>query len=142
MGTVSGGGVYQDSSTVWLTATPLEGYEFDRWDDGDTVNPRQVFVISDTAFTALFRVAEDTVGIPRSTDGSPVLTIYPNPSRGEVTIVVIQPSTVSITDLVGHEIMPPTAVNDRLSIEDLFAGIYLVRVSTDNASTVKKLLVE
>ncbi|MCR5445388.1 MAG: choice-of-anchor J domain-containing protein [Bacteroidales bacterium] len=142
MGTVSGGGVYQDSSTVWLTATPLEGYEFDRWDDGDTVNPRQVFVISDTAFTALFRVAEDTVGIPRSTDGSPVLTIYPNPSRGEVTIVVIQPSTVSITDLVGREIVPPTVVNDRLSIEDLFAGIYLVRVSTDNASTVKKLLVE
>ena len=116
-------------------------YEFDRWDDGDTINPRQVFVVSDTSFTALFRMVEDTTqAITQSSIQA--ITIYPNPSHGEVTIVVNQPSTVSVTDLVGREIVPPTAVNDRLSMANLPAGVYLLRVSTDGATTVKKLLVE
>lgn len=142
MGTVSGGGNYTDSSLVTLTATPLDGYEFDRWDDGDTLNPRQVFVVSDTAFTALFRVAEDTVGIPENADKEVRLTVYPNPSHGEVTIAVNQQVTVSVTDLVGREIVPPTAVIDRLSMTALPVGVYLVRVSTDSVSSVKKLIVE
>ena len=65
-GSVSGGGTYPDSSLVTLTAEPFEGYHFIVWNDGDTVNPRQVLVISDTAFTAHF--ATDTIPTPPTPD--------------------------------------------------------------------------
>ena len=58
MGTVIGGGMYMDSSVVTLTARSLGNSEFDIWNDGDTTNPRQIFVISDTSFTAFFREKE------------------------------------------------------------------------------------
>jgi len=228
MGTVSGGGLYMDSSLVTLTATPNEGYHFTHWQDGNTMAVRQVLLTSDTTFIAYF--AADSIPVPPDTvwhtvtvnrlchncgeeipadyvsgeglyeEGSTVtleglvqgcdisfdfwvletgdtvfdnpysfvitsdrnitayfglyggigdvresrlkVEVYPNPSHGEVTIVVGQPATVSVTDLVGREIWPPTAVTDRLSMSTLPTGIYLVRVFAGNASTVKKLIVE
>ncbi len=43
---------YGDS--VMLTATPFEGYHFVAWNDGDSINPRVISVVSDTFFSALF----------------------------------------------------------------------------------------
>ena len=37
-----------------IYATPAPGYYFFRWDDGNTDNPRSVFITQDTTFTALF----------------------------------------------------------------------------------------
>lgn len=54
LGTVLGGGQHYDSTYVTLTAVPQTGYSFSHWNDGDTSNPRVVFITSDTAFTAYF----------------------------------------------------------------------------------------
>ena len=43
---------------VTLTATPLSGYKFSQWDDGDTANPRTVVATADKTYTATF-VADD-----------------------------------------------------------------------------------
>jgi hypothetical protein len=43
-----------DCSTATLTATASDCYEFLRWNDGNTENPRLVSLTSDTAFTAIF----------------------------------------------------------------------------------------
>lgn len=59
--------VVPDSSLVTLTAiphTPLSSdyhIEFVRWNDGDNANPRQVLVVSDTTFSAYFRLVQDSV---------------------------------------------------------------------------------
>ena len=53
-GTVRGGSYCRDSTYTQLRALPRYGYKFSHWNDGDTSNPRQVFVTSDTAFTAYF----------------------------------------------------------------------------------------
>lgn len=53
-GRVLGGGDKYDSTYITLTAVPSTGYWFSHWDDGDTCNPRQVLVVSDTAFVAHF----------------------------------------------------------------------------------------
>ena len=37
-----------------ITATPNRGYRFSHWNDGDTNNPRIVYLTSDTSFTAYF----------------------------------------------------------------------------------------
>ena len=62
MGTVSGAGVYPDSSVVTLNANPFEGYHFVAWNDGDTHAVRTLTLVSDTAFTAYF--AADSLPTP------------------------------------------------------------------------------
>ncbi len=60
LGTVTGGGIYHDSSWVTIAAQPIEPSadgryaRFVGWSDGDSNNPRMVFVVSDTTFTAFF----------------------------------------------------------------------------------------
>lgn len=54
MGTVTKGGEYALGETVPLVAIAYQGYEFVRWDDGNTNNPRLVRVEGDVTLTAIF----------------------------------------------------------------------------------------
>ena len=54
MGIASGGGYYNSGDTISILATAEPGYRFRSWDDDNTSNPRSVYVLSDTSFTALF----------------------------------------------------------------------------------------
>ncbi len=55
-GIVTGGGEYEEGTTVTLTATPAEGYEFVKWSDDNTDNPRTITVIGHATYTALFHL--------------------------------------------------------------------------------------
>jgi hypothetical protein len=57
-GTVVGEGDYTANSTVTIGATPVQGYRFVQWNDGNTQNPRTFTVTRDTTFTAIFDVIE------------------------------------------------------------------------------------
>ncbi len=54
MGYGSGGPFVEDSSWTEIRAWANYGFRFRCWNDGDTTNPRRVFVTCDTAFTAYF----------------------------------------------------------------------------------------
>lgn len=54
-GTVTGTGTYADGATATLTATPNAGYEFEKWQDGNTENPRTITVSADETYTAYFK---------------------------------------------------------------------------------------
>ena len=56
MGTVTGGGEYEEGSSVTLTATANAGFVFKNWEDGSTNNPRIVTVTGDATYTANFAV--------------------------------------------------------------------------------------
>lgn len=53
-GTVSGGGEYEDGTTVTLKATPNTGYKFVKWSDGNTSATRTVTVSGNATYTAQF----------------------------------------------------------------------------------------
>ena len=53
-GTVTEGGTYAEGTLITLTATPNEGHQFARWNDGNTDNPRTLVLTQDTALTAYF----------------------------------------------------------------------------------------
>ncbi len=54
MGTVSGGGTYEEGQTATVTATPKSGYKFTRWSNGSTANPYSFTVTSNVSLTAYF----------------------------------------------------------------------------------------
>ena len=45
---------YPDSSYQTISANPKTGFHFSHWNDGNSDNPRTVFLTSDTSFTAFF----------------------------------------------------------------------------------------
>lgn len=54
MGSVTGGGIYEEGATATLEAIPNTCHEFLHWQDGVVQNPRTVTVTDDMAFTAVF----------------------------------------------------------------------------------------
>ena len=59
-GTVTGGGTYSEGSRVNISATPKAGYQFDKWNDGNTSATRTVNVSKNESFVAQFKVADST----------------------------------------------------------------------------------
>ena len=53
-GHISGTGEYYPNEEATLTVTPLGGYRFSKWGDGNTDNPRTIVMTQDTALEALF----------------------------------------------------------------------------------------
>ena len=68
MGTVSGGGEYNYGTIVEVTALPHYGYHFTQWQDGNTDNPRKIFVSSDYSYKATF--AKNIYTITKKTDAT------------------------------------------------------------------------
>lgn len=52
---------YIGSRTAALKAIPSNGYEFVRWEDGNTDNPRKITITEDASFTAIFEKLTFTV---------------------------------------------------------------------------------
>ncbi len=62
-GTVTGGGSYHYGDTITLEAVANGGYEFERWLDSITDNPRTVVVTQDSLFIAMFGVRQYTITV-------------------------------------------------------------------------------
>lgn len=60
-GTTTGTGSYLFGQEVTISATPLEGYTFDKWDDDVTTNPRTIVVSGNVTYTALFNAIPPTM---------------------------------------------------------------------------------
>ena len=70
-GTVSGGGTYSEGSRVNISATPKAGYQFDKWNDGNTSATRTVSVSQDESFVAQFKAADSTEPGGSGGEGNP-----------------------------------------------------------------------
>ena len=87
MGSATGGGTYSSGSTQTIQATPNDCYQFTKWSDGNTDNPRTIIVDGDATYTAIFE--KDTYTI----------TVEPaDETQGTVTIELVDdtPSTQGI----------------------------------------------
>lgn len=62
MGGVIGGGIYAENTDTILTAVPYEHYQFVKWSDEVTDNPRKIKVASDATYTAVFAPKPTAVG--------------------------------------------------------------------------------
>lgn len=62
-GSVTGAGTYNYGTAATLTATPGEEYEFEKWQDGNTSNPRTVTVTGNATYTAYFKLKRPPINI-------------------------------------------------------------------------------
>ena len=73
------------------------------------------------------------------------LKIYPNPSNTNFITIkadILDHLNVEIFDIQGRKVMKEDITDSKLNISTLKTGIYLLRISHDNASITKKLIVE
>ncbi len=107
-GSVTGGGSYPVLTEVTLTATPAEGYVFDKWSDDDATNPRTFTLTSNVTLTANFAAADTT------TTHTLTLNVDENSTNmgtvaGAGTYVENASVQISATPIVGYHF---TAWND------------------------------
>ena len=60
--TVTGGVTYDMNAEVTLKATPAEGYEFEKWNDGNTESVRVITVTANTNYVAYFKAVTPDPG--------------------------------------------------------------------------------
>ena len=73
MGSVTGGGLYEENTTATIEAVANEGYEFVQWNDGNEQNPRSFVVTTDMTFTATFQpMTYSITAIANPTEGGQV----------------------------------------------------------------------
>ena len=53
-GQAYGGGTFMEGNVIEISAVAFEGYMFEKWNDGNTQNPRQITVTSNATYTAYF----------------------------------------------------------------------------------------
>ena len=133
-GSTVGSGTYTAGSTVNIVAVPNAGFEFDKWNDNNTENPRQVTVNDNMTFVAFFK----SVGVDEN-DGR-LLAIYPNPASDFIRIEGVgDDSEVYIYNAMGALVKTANAGADsKIGIGDLNAGIYLLRCGNASLRFVKE----
>lgn len=139
-GEVYGAGTYYSGAEAILTASPNYGYRFESWNDGDTLNPRHITVISDTTLTAV--IQPEQVGIENV--ALPTLTLSPNPASGQVTITCSHPmDRISVYAQNGKRMlrMRHCQTEQTLDLSPLPSGSYIVEVRTPTGTISKKLII-
>ncbi|MCQ2298238.1 MAG: T9SS type A sorting domain-containing protein [Bacteroidales bacterium] len=143
-GTVSGSGIYDSNEVATISATANSHYVFDHWNDGDTANPRNIVVVSDTAFTAYF-VGESQESIAEAESAR--ITLSPNPTSGKVKVSASEPMRqAAVYDMAGKEVFSAKAVVPKtewdLDLSSLPSGTYIVKITTKSRTATRKLIVE
>lgn len=122
-GSTVGSGTYTAGSTATIAAIPNSGFMFDKWNDDNTDNPRQVVVNSDMTFLAFFK------GTGGGEDEGRMMVLYPNPATDHVRIEGIEAnSEVRIYNAMGALVKVTNAsANEEIGIGELSNGLYLLR---------------
>ena len=144
MGTVTGAGQYAAGTTVTISATANDGFQFVNWSDGNAEATRSIVVNSDITLTANFASAQ---GIDEV--GGVSCTIYPNPAATSTTVSVAGVNgqvRISVVDMNGRVVATDMleCASDcvkTMDIDNLAQGAYFVRIVGENVNMVKKLVV-
>lgn len=89
-------------------------------------------------------VREKSVGIAQL-NLNKYLTVYPNPARNEVFIKAsmnLQGAIITLTDLLGKEVLTTIYDGDAINTSELKAGIYQLSVQTAEGTAVARLVIE
>ena len=130
MGAVEGAATYTYLSRTQLKATPNAGYEFKEWSDGETANPRNILVYSDTTFMAVFAAIDATAVAENAANA---INIY---AHGRTIIIENATDEIRVYDAMGRLVGRDVARNVcTMTINN--SGVYIVKIG----NVVKRVMV-
>lgn len=139
MGSVSGSGRYEYAQMATLSVTPKPGYQFVKWNDGISNNPRTVIVTQDTVFTAEMSPVNAITNINNST----YLQLFPNPVNDVLHIDNINEiiHKIRIYNVVGKEIKYMEIMDNKaeINMNDLRSGIYFIHIASGNNIIIRRI---
>ena len=140
-GEVLGGGTYKLWDEVTVEAIPKPGYKFVNWSEARSIistdNPYS-FVV--TGSRVLVANLEHSVGIDPIETGA--MTIYPNPTNSEMTVVLNNPDLTIIEmelyDLAGKKVLQQTVNQPQgtLKLDGLAQGVYILKAFLNQGDVV------
>lgn len=97
-------------------------------------------------FFSLSGSAQDTKQVLKQQEASAIegLSMYPNPvSNGKVYIATKNDTDkeIIIFDLLGKKVLQTMLSARELNVSNLIPGVYIIKISEDNASATRKLIV-
>jgi hypothetical protein len=134
-----------------------EAWEYtDGWAYRNTAGPSTSFVSSEWDYSGTGNLDGATNSVSTSPFPSTAilsiknfskseLSIYPNPtSLGYVNISSKSQTALKINvfDVLGKQVISKTVNNNRLDVSTLTSGIYIMKISQDDATTTKKLVIK
>lgn len=133
---ISSGTVLEEGSVLKLTATPNNGYLFEKWMDGSTVNPRNLTLSGNLSVSATFK--KNGVGIEEAEADN--IQVYPNPMDDRLHIV--SPYGIHVAELYNLQGLvvwkKQNFIQTELNTKDLPAGVYFLRCQTDHGIVTVK----
>ena len=137
-------GIYEYGKKLKMNAVPYDGYVFDSWMTGDEVlsnNASYEFTVKDNVVIKANFVEHNT-GI--TSIGSKGISIYPLPLRDMVYVdgdfdVVDKLMIVGVDGSVKIQ-AAGLASGSAVDVTSLSQGIYIIKVTTDNGTYLKKVI--
>lgn len=111
---------------------------------GHDMQGKRIALIANNNFLidsiSLHQSATNSIDMAMETIG---MTIYPNPAASDITVNIATPAIVTLFNIQGHTIVPPTHVTSTLIIErqTLKPGFYFVQAVTKHGTTTSKITV-
>ncbi len=139
-GTTTGTGVYEANTEIQISATANDGYEFLSWNDGNTDTLRTITVTGDATYIATFIPAtniEENVALE--------IVLFPNPATDILNITSSETiSEIEIVNTLGQVVkrIEVNADNAVCDVEELKAGVYVVRIRTASATLSQRRFVK
>ncbi len=105
--------------------------------DASNVNNREIHNANQVQLNALQPVGNNTSLILEDN-----IQIYPNPTKGEISLVNVEGKTIEIFNLLGEKIISRENTNsiEIISLSDLANGTYIILVKTDDSVITKRIV--
>ena len=141
-GTAYGEGTYHYGDEVTLTIEPKEYYVFLNWtEDGEVVSEEMTYTFVITNSRTLVANFLSTVGIGEQTA---TISLYPNPTQGEMTLEGEGLQSVRIVNIYGQTIYNAKVEGEqvRIDLSGMAKGVYVMHIGTANGDAVRQIVVE
>ena len=141
-GTIIGGGIYSYGEEVTLIIDRNEDWAFQNWtENGEVVSEEMTYtfvITSDRDLVAHFIYTEG-IGEQQAD-----VSLYPNPTQGEVTLEGEGLQGVRIVNAFGQTVYNATVECQqvRIDLSGMAKGVYVMHIVTANGETVRQIVVE
>ncbi|AUC14452.1 hypothetical protein BTO06_04520 [Tenacibaculum sp. SZ-18] len=135
-------GIYNDGTSIELTATPASGYQFDGW-SGDvtgTTNPLTITMDADKTVTAMFSAVTASVV---DLEFNKEVKVYPIPATDILNIEIVneyQIKKVVIYSLLGKKVIETKET--KVNISELVNGVYLLMVTNEEGRVASRRIIK